>query len=126
MQLVLMTISIFLLACQLIVINNAFAHPGHDHVLNTEQAILRAASIVESIVEKGKLIKGEKLDDSWKQATMSGACKKTPEYFLISFNNRTAGKVLYLMLTISGKYMRANFDGNFAELIFSSYPVQSC
>ena len=78
MQLVLKTISIFLLACQLIVINYAFAHPGHDHVLNTEQAILRAASVVESIVEKGKSIKGEKLDDSWIQATMSGDCNPPP------------------------------------------------
>lgn len=126
MQLALKTIAIFLLACRLIVINNAFAHPDHDHVLNKEQAILRAASVVESLVVKGKSIEGEKLDDSWKQATMSGACKKPPEYFLISFSNRTAGKVLYVLLTISGKYLRANFDGDFADLTFSPYPVQRC
>jgi len=126
MQLSLKTAPIFLLGFHLVVLNYVFAHPGHDHVLNKEEAISKAASVVESLVKKGKSIQGENLDGSWKQVATSGTCKKNPEYFLISFNNRSAGNVLYVMLTISGKYVRANFDGHFAELMFSPYPVRSC
>lgn len=126
MNSILKTFSISLLAFLLIVFTNTSAHEGHDHELSKEQAIARAASAVASIVDKVELIEGELLDDGWKQATNAATCKETPQFYLISFNNRTAGKTLYLLLTSAGRYMRANFDGHFADLTFSPYPLQSC
>jgi len=60
------------------------------------------------------------------QATDSATCKETPELYLISFDKQEAGKTLYILLTSAGKYLRANFDGQFADLTFSPYAVQSC
>ena len=126
MNSILKTLLIFLLAFQLIVFTDTSAHEGHDHEASKEQAIARAASVVASIVDGEKSIEGETLDESWKQATKAATCKETPQFYLISFNNRAAGRTLYLLLTSAGKYMRANFDGHFADLTFSPYPVQSC
>lgn len=106
--------------------SNAFAHPGHEHELTKEQAILRAKAIVTSLVESQKSVSGEKLDESWIEATKNATCRETPELYLISFNNHAAGKDLYLLLSSAGKYLRANFDGVFADLTFSPYPVFDC
>ena len=126
MTTILKLLSIFLLACQLLGPGIAVAHPGHDHVLTEKQAILRGKAVVSSLVRKEKPVNGEILDESWIQATDTATCKETPEYYLIAVDNRTARKTLYLLLTSAGKYLRANFDGQFADLTFSAYPVQSC
>jgi hypothetical protein len=118
--------SIFLFAFQLIVFTDTLAHEGHDHELSKEQAIERAASAVAAIVDGERAIEGGTLDDSWKQAANTATCKETPQFYLISFHNRAAGRTLYVLLTSVGKYMRANFDGHFADLVFSPYPLQSC
>ncbi len=89
-------------------------------------AIPRARAVVSSLLEEQKSITGELLDESWKQAANTATCNETPEYYRISFDNRAVGKTLYILLTSAGKYLRANFDGQFADLIFSPYPVPSC
>lgn len=119
-------ISIFVICLSLGVAGSAAAHPGHDHVLSEKLAILRGKAVVASLVRKQEPVKGEILDESWMQATRNASCKETPEYYLIAFDNRAAGKILYVLLTSAGKYLRANFDGHFADLAFSSYPVLSC
>ena len=126
MKLVLRILSILPVALLWLGSNYVLAHPGHDHELTKEQATLRARAVVSSLVEKQKAITGELLDESWNQATNPTTCKETPEFYLISIDNRESGKTLYLLLTSAGKYLRANFDGHFADLMFSSYPVQSC
>jgi len=120
------TFSIFLLALHLIVFTNASAHEGHDHELTREQVISRATAVVSSLIVKEKKVAGEMLDESWNEATNTATCKETPEHYLISFGNRAAGKTLYILLSSAGRYLRANFDGNFADLTFSPYPLQSC
>ena len=120
------SLSVFLLTYQLIGFSSAFAHPGHDHVLTEKQAILRGKAVVSSLIRKEELVKGEQLDESWEQATDSATCKETPEYYLIAFDNPAADKTLYILLTSAGRYLRANFDGQFADLTFSPYPVQRC
>lgn len=95
-------------------------------MLTKKLAILRGKAIVSYLIRKEELINGEKLDESWEQVTDFATCKETPEFYLISFDNHAAGKSIYLLLTASGKYLRANFDGQFADLTFSPYPVQSC
>jgi len=102
------------------------AHPGHDHELTKEQAILRGSAVVSSMVDESTLVNGEVLGDSWKQASESATCKETPEFYLITIANRNVEKTIYILLTSTGKYLRANFDGHFADLLFSSYPVMDC
>jgi len=126
MTTILKSLSSLLLACQLFGPGIAIAHPGHEHVLNEKQAILRGEAVVSSLVRKEQPVKGVILDESWIQATATVTCKETPEYFLIAVDNRNARKTLYLLLTSAGKYSRANFDGLFADLTFSPYPIQSC
>lgn len=120
------TTSIFVFCLQFLAGGSVVAHPGHEHVLTEKQAILRGRAIVSSLIRKEELIKGEKLDQSWEQVTDSATCKETPEFYLISFDNRAARKSIYILLTSTGKYLRANFDGHFADLTFSPYPPQSC
>lgn len=115
-----------ILSLQFLVAGNATAHPGHENVLSTKQAILRAKAVVRSLVKKGEPISGQNLDESWLQATDLVHCKETPEYYLVAFDNRETGKTLHVLLKVDGKYLRANFDGHFADLAFSSYPVLSC
>lgn len=123
---ILKTPLVIFLGFVVIVPGSMLAHEGHDHSLTPEQAILKAASDVELFVDDGNLIDGQRLDDSWKQVIKSGVCKKNPVHFVISFDHRAAGKTLYVLLSTSGKYMRANFKGNFADVTFSPYPIQSC
>ena len=73
---ILKTASVILLGFAAIVPGGMLAHEGHDHALTPEQSILKAASDIESIIDDGKLIDGQRLDDSWKQVTKSGVCKK--------------------------------------------------
>jgi hypothetical protein len=120
------TTSIFAICLQLLAGASAIAHPGHEHVLTEKLAILRGKAVVSSLIRKEEPVNGEILDESWQRVTDSAACRETPEYYLIAFDNRQAGKTLYILLTSAGKYLRANFDGQFADLIFSPYPVQSC
>ncbi len=116
----------FLFCLQFLFVADVLSHPGHDHELTEKQAILRGKAVLRSLVRKQEPVKDEILDESWLEATNIVTCSDTPEYYLISFDNRTAGKRLYILLSSAGKYLRSNFDGQFAELIFSSYPVFAC
>lgn len=105
---------------------SAGAHPGHDDHLTTRQAILRGKAILSHRIRELQPIGGEVLDRSWVQTTDNATCNATLEYYLIAFDNRPMGKTLYILLTGAGKLLRANFDGRFAELTFSSFPLQPC
>ncbi len=126
MKSIVKTVSIAVICLQCVVASSAASHPGHDHVLTEKQAVLRATAVVKSLVNKQEAVAGELLDASWTEAGNSISCKDTPEFYLLAVNNRAAGKTLYILLTSAGKFLRANFDGHFADLIFSPYPLQSC
>ncbi len=115
-----------LMVGQYFAMNDAVAHPGHDHVLTKDQAIVRGSDIVSSFVKKETPVAGQSLDESWVDGNNPMTCHSTPLYFLIAVKNRTTGKSVFLLLTSAGKFLRAKFDRDFAELIFSSYPVQAC
>ena len=112
-------------AC-LLIVATGFAHPGHDDALTTLQAVMRGKAVVRSLVEKGEPINGEVLDESWNEINGRARCLATPLYYLISLENLSAGKTLYILLDHGGRYRRARFDDGFAELKFSSFPVFPC
>ena len=95
--------------------------------MTTEQAVWRGKAAIRWLVEEQKLVDGELLDDSWNDLDGQTSCAATPLYYIVSLENRAAGKTLYLLLHHSGRFMRARFDAEFAELKFtSSLPQVEC
>ena len=112
-------------AC-LLIAATGLAHPWHDDALTTLQAVMRGKAVVRSLVEKGEPVNGELLDETWKEINGRTRCSATPLYYLVSLENLSRGKTLYVLLDHSGRFRRARFDDGFAELKFSSFPVFPC
>ena len=110
----------------LILAGGVNAHPGHENVLSTKQVLMRGRAVVSSLVRKEQQVDGVVLDDTWNQASDTATCRETHEHYLIAIDNRDAGKTLYLLFSVAGKYLRANFDGQFADITFSPYPLRDC
>ena len=104
----------------------AHAHPGHEDALTKVQAIAIAKAAIRQLVEEGKPVQGEALSEAWNQIDGYPKCSATPVYYLISLDNYSEGKTVHVLLNHSGRFMRARFDKNFAELTFSSFPVFAC
>ena len=102
------------------------AHPGHHDGLTTKQAVIRGKAIVRSLVENGETVNGELLDESWNNIDGHANCAATPEYYLISLENRSKGKTVHLLLDRGGKFLHARFDESFDELDSSSFPLPGC
>ena len=112
-------------AC-LLTFATGLAHPGHADALTTRQAVMRGKAIARSLIKKGEKVNGELLDESWNNIDGRTSCTATPLYYLISLENLSARKTLYLLLEHSGRFRRARFDAGFAELKFSSFPLVDC
>lgn len=102
------------------------AHPGHDDALTTVQAIAIAKAAVRELVSTGELINGEALPESWNEFDGRATCSATPIYYLVGLQNYSEGKTLHVLLDHGGRFRRARYDANFAELTFSSFPVFPC
>ena len=102
------------------------AHPGHDDALTTVQAVAIAKAAIRELVKEGKPVEGEVLGESWNEIDGQPQCSATPVYYLVSLDNFSEAKTLYVLLHHSGRFMRARFDKHFAELTFSSFPVFAC
>lgn len=112
-------------AC-LLIVATSLAHPGHDDALTKEQAVAIAMAAVRRLVEEGRPVEGEVLGETWTEVDGRPKCSATPVYYLISLDNYSEAKTLHVLLNHSGRFMRARFDKNFAELTFSSFPVFAC
>ncbi len=104
----------------------SYAHPGHEDALTKIQAVAIAKAAIRKLVEEGKPVQGEVLGEAWNQIDGYPKCSATPVYYLISLDNYSEGKTVHVLLNHSGRFMRARFDKNFAELTFSSFPVFAC
>lgn len=109
-----------------LVVVAANSHPGHDDALTKVQAIAISKASVRRLVAGGDLIDGEALPESWLEIDGHPRCEATPIYYLVSLDNFAEAKTLHVLLDHSGRFRRARFDKNFAELIFSSFPVFKC
>ena len=112
-------------AC-LLIAAASLAHPGHEDALTKVQAVAIAKAAVRQLVEDGTAVQGEVLGDAWNEIDGYPKCSATPVYYLISLDNYSEGKTIHVLLNHSGRFMRARFDKNFAELTFSSFPVFAC
>ena len=94
---------------------SAFAHPGHEHEeappeLDEQGAKDRATK------EVARLITKKKVEESWKDASVKGVEKRPLKKgweWLVTFENPagTKGKVLFVFLKPTGKFVAANFTG---------------
>ena len=90
----------------------AAAKKNNDAPVNMESAVKTAKIVVN------KLAKGEKIDKSWLKINAKSAIVRQYPHgteWVIAFNNRKIKKVshrtLYIFLTLSGKYVAANYTG---------------
>ena len=110
----------------LLVFSTGFAHPGHDDALTKVQAVAIAKAAVLRLIKSGKPVSGVVLSESWKEIDGNPKCSSTPIYYLVSLDNYSEAKTLHVLLNHSGRFLRARFDKDFAELKFSSFPVFKC
>ena len=112
-------------AC-LLLHGTSLAHPGHEGSLTTVQAVAIAKAAVRRLIKSGDPVQGVALSEDWNEIDGQPQCSATPIYYLISLDNYSEGKTLHVLLNHGGRFLRARFDKNFAELTFSSFPVFKC
>ncbi len=87
------------------------SHGGHDPAveLSQTQIIAAASGNVANLVKKGKL------DASWASIQPQEAKENSAHEWVVTFFNPAIEdpekKTLYMFLTLSGKYIAANFTG---------------
>ena len=47
-------------------------------------------------------------------------------FYLVSLENYAVGRTLFLLLNHNGRFLRARFDDQFAELKFAPFPLVDC
>ncbi|MBT3980526.1 MAG: hypothetical protein HOE90_04185 [Bacteriovoracaceae bacterium] len=102
----------------------SFSHSNHHH----SKKIKKDKVIVRAKFELSKLVKAEKLEKSWLSAVhlnseiktfekknKAGKVLKTIKEWVVSFNNDKIKdekkKVLFIFLSLKGKFIAANFSG---------------
>lgn len=84
---------------------------GHDHSaeLSKAQVIEKASGYVVKLIKKGKL------DASWEFVPAKEAKENSAHEWVVTFSNSDIEdpekQILYMFLTLSGKYIAANFTG---------------
>tara|TARA_R110002167_G_scaffold29817_5_gene99187 strand:+ start:160 stop:516 length:357 start_codon:yes stop_codon:yes gene_type:complete len=95
----------------------ALSGAGHSHGPVTpptnQQILSKASDDINMIIDNSELVDGEKLDASWKQVADKKIHKKTLRHYITAFTHPTENKTLYILLNAQGKYLGANFSGNF-------------
>jgi len=104
-------------------ISPSYAGSGHDHghghgnaaSISNKKAIIAANDNVLSIVKQKIEINGSKLDSSWDNLPSSSKAiyKKSDSYYIVSLENKTIDKTLYVLLSSQGKFRDANYSGKF-------------
>lgn len=104
-------ITYYLMMFFVLAVTTAYAGDGHNHdnELSQNQIQEKASGFVARIVEKGQL------DASWTQIKPKQAQETSNHEWLVSFVNPEIKdhnkQTLYIFMTLSGKYIAANFTG---------------
>lgn len=112
--------SLFLIVT-LVLSASSFAGPGGGHSHGHSHGHSKKAVSKEQTKELGKkeiarLVKKGKLDASWIHGTFANSEKKKfgkKTEWVVTYDNQKGvkGKKLYLFLSLSGKFVAANFTG---------------
>jgi hypothetical protein len=98
-----------------------FAGPGgghsHDHGHTHEKKLISKKEIKQNArLHVNRLIEKKKIDVSWKISKLADTQKKkfkSKMEWVVTFKNKNGvkGKKLYIFLSLSGRFIAANFTG---------------
>ncbi len=110
-----------------------YAHPGGHgpkspyqdqtqpevKTLDDKGAIKAASDFVATLVRQGTKVDSVALDSSWVKTAAADKKinKRGSGYFIVSFNNKTADKVLFTLISDTGEFYDVNFSGKFLDLM---------
>jgi hypothetical protein len=98
---------------------SAIAHgDGHHGPVSEKQASIIAWKTAHQFVDIDAGLGFGKLKSSWKQVPPEEVRTHTKGdgYYIISLENKTEAKTLYVLMSISGDIYDANFTGDFPKL----------
>ena len=100
---------------------SAFAGPGHGHSHGGHghghaKKVSKEKTKMIGMTHVNRLVKKGKLDKSWKEAKYDSTIQKVfggRKEWVATFTNDKGvkGKKLYIFLTLSGRFLGANFTG---------------
>lgn len=96
--------------------NALLAHSEHREPLSNSQSVEFAASSVREIAAQPKTSKEWGLDESWQDAISGEIVTKTTRFIVVSVNNPSQNKTLYLLMDGYGGIYNSNFTGQFSEV----------
>lgn len=105
-------ITVLLCSAQLAIAHGS-GHGGSP--ISEEQAISVASESIAMIVDQQVEIENSKLDASWNSipAGDKAIYKKERGYYIVSVNNKTQEKTLFVLLSDQGEFYNANYSGKF-------------
>lgn len=124
---------VYAIALVIITIPLVYAGPDHDHShghgdgkhthshakkLDDQGALAAASEGVTAIIKQNHPIEDTLLDSTWGNTANvdQKISKKGSGYYIVSFNNKESGKVLYVLISDTGEIYDANFSGRFDGL----------
>jgi hypothetical protein len=112
----------FICVCAIVLClpNASFAHSGGHMSINEVYVIPVATENVAILIKEGIELRNGlgKLDESWNKIPESQKkiAQKGEAYYVVSFTNPKDKKSLYLLMSLGGDLMDANFSGKFEGL----------
>lgn len=123
------------IALIIITIPLVYAGPDHDHnhghshgdgkhthshakKLDDQGALAAASKGVTAIINQNHPVEDTLLDSTWRDTSSvdQKISKKGNGYYIVSFNNKESGKILYVLISDTGEIYDANFSGKFDGL----------
>lgn len=98
---------------------SALAHSGgHNGPVNEKQATIIAWKTAQQFINYDAGLGFGKLSSSWQQLPpeVIRTHAKGDGYYIISLENKTEAKTLYVLMSSSGDVYDANFTGDFPKL----------
>ena len=95
-----------------------YAHSGGHDPVSEKEAIFIASQTSLQFIDNDPGLGFGKLNDSWRHLPGSAqTMHKTGEgYYIVSINNKSQNKTLYVLLSVEGEVYDANFSGVFPGL----------
>jgi hypothetical protein len=113
------TLLSLLLCATLFIAQSAHAHGDHDYqpprVVSESVALIIAQRATTSMTRKDAGLGFGQLEESWAEVPKDDleVYKKGSGFYVVSVNNRSEKKTLYVLMSAAGEVYDANLDGEF-------------
>jgi len=94
---------------------NALAHGGGHGPIGPDKAVTIALDAADQFTQFDPGLGFGKLDSSWKglPRDASKIATKGDGYYIVSIENKSEGKAMYVLMSVAGDIYDANFTGEF-------------